>query len=101
MCQRCEKVNCEKESDKISVMTKFIWKSYALIYLYSSVVLMLNHVRLCKPIDRNLPGFSVHGIFSGKNTSGLTFSPPGNLPDPGIEPMSPGFPALAGRFFYH
>ena len=30
--------------------------------------------------------------------SGLPFPPPGDLPDPGIEPSSP---ALAGRFFYH
>ena len=28
--------------------------------------------------------------------SGLTFPPPGDLPDPGTEPESP---ALAGRFF--
>ena len=33
--------------------------------------------------------------------SGLPFPPPGDLPDPGIEPMSPASPALAGRFFYH
>ena len=31
--------------------------------------------------------------------SRLPFLPPGNLPDPGIEPMSPVLPALAGRFF--
>ena len=31
--------------------------------------------------------------------SGLPFSTPGNLPDPGFEPMSPAFPSLAGRFF--
>ena len=31
--------------------------------------------------------------------SGLQFSPPGNLSDPGIEPKSPVSPALAGRFF--
>ena len=30
--------------------------------------------------------------------SGLLCSPPGALPDPRIEPMSPVFPALAGRF---
>ena len=30
--------------------------------------------------------------------SGLPFPPPGDLPDPGIEPASP---ALAGGFFYH
>ena len=31
--------------------------------------------------------------------SGLPFSPPGDLPNPGIEPMSPVSPALAGGFF--
>ena len=30
--------------------------------------------------------------------NGLSFPPPGDLPDPEIEPASP---ALAGRFFYH
>ena len=31
--------------------------------------------------------------------SGLPFPPPGDLPDPGIEPMSLVSPALAGGFF--
>ena len=31
--------------------------------------------------------------------SGLSFSPPGDLPDPGIEPASPVSPAWAGGFF--
>ena len=31
--------------------------------------------------------------------SGLPFPPPGDLPNPGIEPESPVSPALAGRFF--
>ena len=31
--------------------------------------------------------------------SGLSFPPPGDLPDPGIEPVSLGSLALAGRFF--
>ena len=30
---------------------------------------------------------------------GLPFPPPGDLPDPGIEPKPPAAPALAGRFF--
>ena len=29
----------------------------------------------------------------------LPFAPPGDLPDPGIEPMTPASPALAGRVF--
>ena len=31
--------------------------------------------------------------------SGLLFPPPGDLLDPGIEPMSPASPARADRFF--
>jgi len=31
--------------------------------------------------------------------SGLPCPPPGDLPDPGIEPVSLAFPVLAGRFF--
>ena len=31
--------------------------------------------------------------------SGLPFPSPGDLPNPGIKPMSPVAPALAGRFF--
>ena len=31
--------------------------------------------------------------------SGLPFPPPGNLPDPGVEPASPASSALTGRFF--
>ena len=31
--------------------------------------------------------------------SSLPFPPPENVPDPGIEPMSPASPALAGGFF--
>ena len=31
--------------------------------------------------------------------SGLPYPPPGDLPDPGIEPMSLISPALAGKFF--
>ena len=30
--------------------------------------------------------------------NGLPFPPPGDLPDPGVEPKSPVSPALAGRF---
>jgi len=31
--------------------------------------------------------------------SGLPFPPPGDLPNPGIKPVSPTSPALAGEFF--
>ena len=34
-----------------------------------------------------------------ENWSGLPFPPPGDLPDSGIETMSPASPAFAGEFF--
>ena len=42
------------------------------------------------------PGFSVHGISQERYWSGLPFSSPGDLTDPGIKPV---FPALAGGLF--
>ena len=41
-------------------------------------------------------GSSVHGIFGARILEWVAVPPPGDLPDPGIEPSSS---ALAGRFF--
>ena len=49
---------------------------------------------LCDPLDCSLQGSS--GIFQEEYWRGLLFPPPGDLLDPGIEPMSP---ALASGFF--
>ena len=38
-------------------------------------------------------------FFRQEYWSGLPFPPPGHLPNAGIEPESPVFLALAGRFF--
>ena len=38
------------------------------------------------------------GFSRQENWSGLPFSSPGDLPDPGIEPVSLASPALAGGF---
>ena len=54
---------------------------------------------LCSPIDYSLPGLSVHGIFRQEYWSGLSFLSPGDLPHPGIDPMSLASPALSGGFF--
>ena len=47
-------------------------------------------------MDYSPLGFSVHRLPRQEYCSGLPFVSPGDLPDPGIEPMSP---ALAGVFF--
>ena len=56
--------------------------------------------RLCltlyDPRDCSLLDSSVHGISQAEYWSGWPFPSPGDLPNPGIKPMSP---ALADRFF--
>ena len=51
---------------------------------------------LCDPMDCSPPLSVV--LTLQKYWSGLPFPPPGDLPAPGIEPVSPVPPALAGRF---
>ena len=51
---------------------------------------------LSDPMDCSLPGSSVQGISQQEYWSGLPFPSPGDLPNSGIESMSPVSPALAG-----
>ena len=51
---------------------------------------------LCDPMAWSLPDSSVHGISQARVLEWVDIPPPGDLPNPGIEPESP---ALAGRFF--
>ena len=53
----------------------------------------------CDPMNCSLPHSSIRGISRQEYWSGLPCLPPGDLPDPGIEPISLRFPELAGRFF--
>ena len=48
---------------------------------------------LCNPMDCSPPGSSVHGIPRQGCWSGLPCPPPGDLPNPGIEPRSPALQA--------
>ena len=48
---------------------------------------------LCDPMGCSLPGSSVHWIIQEEYWSGLPFPSPGDLPDPGIEPISPALQA--------
>ena len=47
------------------------------------------------PTPCSPPGFLAHGIFQQEYWSRLLFPSPGDLPDPGVEPMSLASPALA------
>ena len=53
------------------------------------VALSLSRVQLsCDPMDCSPPGSSVHGVSRQESWSGLPFPSPGDLPDPGIKPVS-------------
>ena len=54
---------------------------------------------LWNPITWSLPGSSVHGILKARVLEWLPCPPPGDLPDPGIKPLSLLSPALTGGFF--
>ena len=45
------------------------------------------------PMDCSLSGSTVHGIFQARILEKLPSSPPGDLPDPGIKPISPALEA--------
>ena len=51
------------------------------------------------PMDCNLPGPLFMEFSRQEYWSGLLFPTPGDVPDPGIEPESRVYPALADRFF--
>ena len=50
-------------------------------------------------MDHSPPASSVPGILQARILNGLPFLPAGDLPDPGIKPVSLASPALAARFF--
>ena len=54
---------------------------------------------ICNPMHCSLPGSSAHGIFQATTLGWVATSYSGDLPNPGIKPMSFVTPALAGRFF--
>ena len=53
---------------------------------------------VCDAMDCSPPGSSVHGILQARILEcGLSWPPPGDLPDPGIKLASPVSPVLAGN----
>ena len=53
----------------------------------------------CDPMDHSPPGSSVHQILQARILKWVACPSLGDFPNPGIEPMSLTFPALAGKFF--
>ena len=59
----------------------------------------LSHPTLCKPMDCRPSTFSAMEFSRQEYWSGLPFPTPGDLPDPGIEPVSLASTAWASGFF--
>ena len=78
---------------------QYLLEAGSTIYLFVQLLIalcMLSLVTLCNLVDWSLPGSSVHEISQARTLEWVSFPTPGDLPDPGIKPVSLG---LAGRFF--
>ena len=62
--------------------------------------MLIQCLTLCDPLDCSLL-HPVHGIFRQENWSGLQFPSPGDLPNPGMKPTSPVYPAFQEDSFTH
>ena len=70
-----------------------------IICVYMHAKSLQSCLTLCNPMNWSPSGSSVHGILQARIQSGLPFPSPGDLPNPGIKPVSLLFAVLAGRFF--
>ena len=57
------------------------------------VVWSLSHAQLFDCLGCSPPGSSVHGISQARRLEQVSISAPGDLPDPGIRPVSPALQA--------
>ena len=70
------------------------------VYACSCSKSLQSCLTLYDPVNCSPPNFFVHGILQTRILEWVALpSPPGDLPDPRIEPPSLIFPELAGRFF--
>ena len=65
--------------------------------IYVRAKLFQSCMTLCDPMDYSLPGSSVHRISQARILDWVAIPPPGDLPDPGIEPRSLMCPAERER----
>ena len=70
-----------------------------IVYVYVCGKSLQSHLTLYDPMDCSQPDFSVPGFFRQEFWSRLLFTLPGDLLNPGIEPVPLAYPALAGGFF--
>ena len=62
---------------------------HSIFYIYCVVLYHFSHcLTLCDPMDCSPPGSSVHEILQARILEWVACPPPGDLPNPGIEPSS-------------
>ena len=83
-----------KKSDTTERLILYLTLNSACLFL--KVLIAQSCLTLCDPMDCSPPGSSVHGILQARILAWVAMHPPpGDLPDPGIEPQSPALQAGA------
>ena len=91
--------NCQLVMKPSSMLSSGIWTEVLTFTPTSLNTQSLQScLTLCNPMECRPPGSSILGFSRQEYWCGLAHPPPGDLPDPGIEPTSLMSPALAGRF---
>ena len=84
----------------VKIYFKHDLKNKVEVYINLCMLVTQSCLTLCNPMDCSPPGSSVHEEFSRQEFwSGVPFPPPGDLPDPGVEPGSLVSSSLAGGSF--
>ena len=98
----------EKAHWSVGVFKDFSFQKFLVVMLvHHRGLVAWSCLSLCNSMDYSPPGSSVHGIPRQEYWSGLPFSPPGDLPEPGTEPTPPALQAdsllsePSGRHIYN
>ena len=99
---------CKKRQESMPPLFSLLYQSLSLCFLHtpppgketarkSSCMHVCSLAKLCltlcDPVDWSLPDFSVHGILQARILEWVAIPPPGDHPNPGIEPASPALAA--------
>ena len=96
-CQPCYPSTLSQSSVLLRSLPDGIHPSFLHVCTYA-----LSHVQLLAALWTIAYQASLSMNFSRQEYgSGMSFPPPRDLPNPGVEPMSPASAALAGGFFNH
>ena len=84
---------CKETQDMIITVTsgverRFDSSEYPFFYHMCAKLLQLC-LTLCDPMDCSISGSSVHRFLQARILEWVSFSPPGDLPNPGVKPGSP------------